>query len=184
MAIMGKYEYETCYGHPRANKDGSVYTHVLVAEQKLGRYLKSEEVVHHIDENKMNNTPDNIMVFATKADHTSFHNGNVTLADLLQNENGAYYVPINKRGGFCKLCQTKIDSHATYCQPCWNILQRKVYRPDRNELKNKIHNESFVQIGKAYGVSDNAVRKWCKSYGLPYKYKDLKMISDTEWSLL
>ena len=184
MAIMGQYECETCDGHPRANKDGSVYTHVLVAEQKLGRHLKPEEVVHHIDENKLNNNSDNLMVFATKADHTSFHNGNVTFADLLQNENGAYYVPINKRSGFCKLCQTKIDSHATYCKLCWDVLQRKVHRPDRNELKHKIRNESFVQIGKEYGVSDKAVSKWCKNYGLPYRSKDIKMITDQDWELL
>lgn len=181
---MGQYEYETCYGHPRANKDGSVYTHVLVAEQKLGRYLKPEEVVHHIDENKMNNNPDNLMVFATKADHTSFHNGRATLTDLVQNENGAYYVPLNKRSGFCRLCQAKIDSHATYCKSCWNTLQRKTRRMGRSELKNKIRNESFVEIGKQYGVSDNAIRKWCKSYGLPYRSKDIKIISDQDWVLL
>jgi hypothetical protein len=157
---------------------------VLVAEKKLGRYLKPEEVVHHIDENKMNNNPDNIMVFATKADHTSFHNRNVALADLLKNENGAYYVPINKRSGFCRLCQAHIDSHATYCKPCWDVLQRKVYRPDREILKDKIRNASFVQIGKEYGVSDNAVKKWCKSYELPYRSKDIKMMSDKDWILL
>ena len=184
MAIMGQYEYVICKGHPRAKKNGSVHVHVLVAEEKLGRYLLPDEVVHHIDEDKLNNRPDNIMVFATKADHTSFHNSDTTLADSLQNENGAYYVPIDKRGGFCRLCQTKIDSHATYCKPCWDILQRKVCRPDRNELKNKIRNESFVQISKEYGVSDNAVRKWCKSYELPYKSKDIKMIPDQDWVLL
>jgi len=24
----------------------------------------------------------------------------------------------------------------------------------------------MVSLGKKYGVSDNAVRKWCKSYGI------------------
>jgi hypothetical protein len=43
--------------------------------------------------------------------------------------------------------------------------------------------KSFVQVGKKYNVSDNAVRKWCKYYQLPEKttalqkyIKDLKNI--------
>lgn len=36
------------------------------------------------------------------------------------------------------------------------------------DFRNKnIENKSFVEIGKIYNVSDNAVRKWCKIY----KYK-------------
>ncbi len=33
---------------------------------------------------------------------------------------------------------------------------------------------SFVKVGKVYGVSDNAVRKWFKHYGLPCNKKELK----------
>jgi len=36
-----------------------------------------------------------------------------------------------------------------------------------------IKTKSFVNIGKLYGVSDNAVRKWCKYYGLPYRKRDI-----------
>ena len=53
--------------------------------------------------------------------------------------------------------------------------------PSKNELKSLLRNTSFVQIGKKYGVTDNAVRKWCKKYGLPFKAKDIKNISDEEW---
>jgi hypothetical protein len=27
-----------------------------------------------------------------------------------------------------------------------------------------------------YNVSDNAIRKWCKDYNLPYRKKDIKML--------
>ena len=37
-------------------------------------------------------------------------------------------------------------------------------------MKSKI----FCAVAKIYGVSDNAVRKWCKRYDLPFKTKDLK----------
>ncbi len=35
-----------------------------------------------------------------------------------------------------------------------------------NLLKEDIENLSWVAIGKKYGVSDNAVRKWAKKYGI------------------
>ncbi len=30
-------------------------------------------------------------------------------------------------------------------------------------------NEPSLQLGKKYGVSDNAIRKWCKSYNIDVK---------------
>ena len=43
--------------------DGSrVYEHKLVAEYALGRSLKSDETVHHIDGDKTNNTPNNLLI--------------------------------------------------------------------------------------------------------------------------
>ena len=49
------------------------YVHRVAAELKLGRPLRPEEVVHHEDGNTWNNDPDNIYVFATKADHSRYH---------------------------------------------------------------------------------------------------------------
>jgi transposase-like protein len=39
-------------------------------------------------------------------------------------------------------------------------------RPSKEELSNMIENMTWVAIGKKYGVSDNAVRKWAKKYKL------------------
>ena len=57
------------------HSDGYVYIHQLQAEKMLGRKLNKKECVHHIDENKYNNSFDNLMVFKTIADHTAFHSG-------------------------------------------------------------------------------------------------------------
>ena len=67
------------------------------------------------------------------------------------------------------------------CKECMHYGQRKVIRPSREELKILLRKENFVQIGKNYGVSDNAVRKWCAYYDLPYRIKDIKKISDQDW---
>lgn len=45
--------------HPNAN-NGYVLEHRYIMEQKLGRYLESYEVVHHIDHNKQNNSIENL----------------------------------------------------------------------------------------------------------------------------
>lgn len=57
--------------HPDA-KNGSVFEHRLVMEQKLGRYLERNEIVHHIDGNKQNNHPDNLEL-KTNGEHITDH---------------------------------------------------------------------------------------------------------------
>ena len=49
------------------------HTHRVVAEKMLGRALRPGEVVHHIDENKLNNRPENLMVFSSQAEHAAWH---------------------------------------------------------------------------------------------------------------
>jgi len=41
-----------------------------------------------------------------------------------------------------------------------------VIRPSEQELKELIQTTPMIHIGKRYGVSDNAVKKWAKSYGI------------------
>lgn len=47
--------------HHRARSSGAVYEHIIVAERKIGRLLKPEEVVHHINKIRHDNRPDNLM---------------------------------------------------------------------------------------------------------------------------
>lgn len=55
--------------HPDADSHGYVREHRLVAEEKLGRRLTSEEVVHHKNDVKSDNSPGNLKVYATNAEH-------------------------------------------------------------------------------------------------------------------
>ena len=58
--------------HPNADSKGYVREHRLVAEAKIGRLLTEDEVVHHINGDKLDNSPENLEVM-TKAEHTSLH---------------------------------------------------------------------------------------------------------------
>lgn len=67
------------------------------------------------------------------------------------------------------------------CVDCWNLKQRRVERPKREELKQLIRTLPFTKIGEMFGVSDNAIRKWCISYNLPKKKTEIKKYTDEEW---
>lgn len=82
---------------------------------------------------------------------------------------------------YCQTCGVEIARGAIHCLACANLARRVVERPNREELKNLIRTTSFVQIGKMFGVSDNAVRKWCVGYGLPKKSSEIKSYSNEEW---
>lgn len=59
--------------HPYASKEGYVMEHRLVMEQKLDRYLKPNEIVHHINGNCSDNVPENLELFDSVGLHTSYH---------------------------------------------------------------------------------------------------------------
>lgn len=89
----------------------------------------------------------------------------------------------NKNSFRCKECGKIIKKNKTgYCINCLKKQRKgkhKVEWPTKEELYHLIMEKSFLQIGKMYGVSDNAVRKWCRYYGLPYKQKDIKQLKET-----
>ena len=78
---------------------------------------------------------------------------------------------------YCIDCGKEICCGAKRCIKCAHVLQRKVIDiPSKEELFELIKTKSFLEIGRIYGVSDNTVRNWCKSYGLPHRKKDIKNI--------
>lgn len=174
-------EYKVVYmpNHHRAFSNGCVFEHILVAEKKIGRELKPEEVVHHKDSNKKNNFEDNLIVFASNSDHISYHNGCTYYLD----EEGIAHS--SKKNFLCKNCGLEIKYwHKNKTGMCINCFNEKIKRkrvPTRDELKTLIRNNNFVEVGKIFSVSDNAIRKWCVSYNLPRKATEIRKISDLDW---
>ena len=82
---------------------------------------------------------------------------------------------------YCKDCGKIISTKAERCPECANINSRKVERPTREELKQLIKEKPFTQIANLYGVTDNAIRKWCDAEHLPRTKKIINSYSEEEW---
>ena len=72
----------------------------------------------------------------------------------------------NKKHYYCQ-CGKDIKKLSVRCPECDKIRQRKVKeRPTLENLLNDVSEMSYLDVGKKYGVSDNAVRNWIKRYGI------------------
>ncbi len=67
-----KTEFTYAPDHPRARSKSVMPVHVLVAEHRIGRYLEDGEIVHHLDRDRYNNSPDNLCVMLNR-EHLILH---------------------------------------------------------------------------------------------------------------
>ena len=88
----------------------------------------------------------------------------------------------NRIKQYCCDCGTEISKGSTRCFKCESVRRKKELPVTREELKQLIRTTPFTKIGEKYGVSDNAIRKWCDKYNLPRKATDIKRISDQDWA--
>jgi len=90
---------------------------------------------------------------------------------------------LEKTHYYCKSCGKELNQKTLtgFCDKCYKKSLRIVERPSREELKNLIRIMPFTQIGLQFGVSDNAIRKWCDAENLPKKKTEINQYSDEEW---
>ena len=101
---------------------------------------------------------------------------------------------------YCQKCGKKLSKKRKtgLCRTCFNLNIKKENKKTQNNkekaikekqekgitrefLKQEIRSKPFTTIAKEQGVSDNAIRKWCKLYNLPSKSSEIKKYSDEEW---
>lgn len=116
--------------------------------------------------------------------HREVHDEMITVSSTYNAEKSQEIYQLEKDFGLhtCEICGAKVSFGYTRCEKCYRQASRIVAeRPNREELKIAIRNIPFTKIGEKYGVSDNAIRKWCKAENLPITKKEIKSYSNEEW---
>lgn len=94
-----------------------------------------------------------------------------------------------KQHNYCKDCGKEIAPKSTWCPEC-ALKHNRTHKvspsdkPSKGELLQLIKEKPFTEIGRMYGVTDNAIRKWCRKLGLPSTKRELNALyqetTDTE----
>lgn len=171
---LGYILVDVC-GHPRADKKGAyqgyVYEHILVAERNLGRVIYPKEDVHHLDQDRVNNRPSNLIVLLP-SEHAKLH---IWLRQLKLGEAERYSYKDNASDLFlshcprCKVCQWPMDSEKnTHCSlQCKTKAQVSADELLRSRLAKLMKRKvSWTTIGPKFGLSDNGARKLARRLGL------------------
>lgn len=107
--LQGEFDGKTIfvdkYGYPSVILNGKTKRiHRIVAEKALGRGLPKGSVVHHIDENRMNYSRDNLLVMQSVGEHLRLH------ARLNARKEGYNYLT-HRRCTDCKLVKPLSEFH-------------------------------------------------------------------------
>ena len=110
----------------------------------------------------------------------------INLGHAWPSEFYTYPIRSKKKHHYCCDCGTEIYPGSTRCNACRgkHTANKHELPIGRDELKQLIRTTPFTKIGIQFGVSDNAIRKWCDKYKLPRKAGDIKKYTDTEWELI
>lgn len=69
-----------------------------------------------------------------------------------------------KKKNYCIDCKKEIYLYSKRCRICNAKLRIKKDKPSYSQLLKEIKDTNYCAVGRKYGVSDAAIRKWIKNY--------------------
>lgn len=123
--------------------------------------------LHHIDGNRQNNNLSNLQILCPNC-----HSQTDNFAGKLS------------RKTFREKCVSQEVKRKPALGKLRNVRRSMIPPVNRDELKSKIRSLPFTTIADMFGVTDNAIRKWCKKFALPFKKSEIKTISDAKWEII
>lgn len=153
--------------------NGYIFEHRDVAEKMLGRPIRKDEVVHHLDFDRRNNTPENLLVLP-ESQHSKLHGWLSSIAFSPKHKYGnKTKEEILAKTNRCRYCSRPISLLlASFCNnKCSLRYGGKFFvsgktKPDKKELVRLLKKYSWSKIGRRYGVSDNAIRILARTLGI------------------
>lgn len=97
--------------------------------------------------------------------HREIHNPSSQIEDCIS-VNISLKSSLVEPTGICPHCNTPTYNTKFCSIMCSAASKRKIVRPTKEELIQLISTTPYTQIAKMYKVSDNAIRKWAKHYGI------------------
>lgn len=131
--------------------------------------------IHHIDGDYRNNKEENLQVLCPNCHSLT---PNYKALNKTERKTSA------PRKNFCIDCGKEITGKSIRCCDCNGKAHRTEKPVTRDELKELIRTLPFTKIGDKFGVTDNAVRKWCDTFNLPRTKEEITAYSDEQWKLI
>lgn len=138
------------------DKRVSQYVHILVAEAFIPK-PEGECEINHINHLKTDNSVENLEWCSHKENMVKYSEHSTS----------------KRKVNTCS-CGKTISKYTARCVQCNAYNNRTVERPSKEDLFKLLNEYPFEVVGRKYDVTGNAVRKWCRSYGIPSKSSDYK----------
>lgn len=164
LRLLNGYRVVYAPLEPNAMRSGNwvgyIYEHIKVAQHSIGRPIRPNETVHHLDGNVSNNRHENLIVIL-RSEHCKLHVWLRTVRIISHKSQKVHR---------CCICGSTLqDKQIKTCSnKCAIALRHQCSkRPSKLKLQQQLNlGMSYCALGRMYGVSDNAVRKWARYYKL------------------
>lgn len=138
---------------------------------KFTSYKQVDEVILLLNTTKMPNVEIGELYGVSDQTISDINNGRIWKKDDITYpiRNGRIIQSKNKKSNYyCQCCgkEQSYRSKTGLCLICYS--KKKSERiPNKETLYDLLLHNSFCSVGRLYGVSDNAVKRWCDKYNLP-----------------